>query len=147
MINTINFVFISFNFLQTSLQLGSKLLKGLGVMSDDVSFLRQLVRDSMESQAQEALVKTDDQELGVMKPMQVRAADLVGVYTPSNNGKSGMVVKQKGEGTKSKSFATLQEEEEARGVLYCEIGTESNAISSTDEAGEKNAVAAGIEEP
>lgn len=116
-------------------------------MSDDVSFLRQLVRDSMESQAQEALVKTDDQELSVMKPMQVRAADLVGVYTPSNNGKSGMVVKQKGEGTKSKSYATSQEEEEARGVLYCEIGTESNVKSNTDEADEKNAVAAGIEEP
>ena len=42
-------------FLQTSLQLGSMLMKGLGVMSDDVSFLSKLVRDSMESQAQEAL--------------------------------------------------------------------------------------------
>ena len=40
-------------FLQTSLHLGSKLLKGLGVMSDDVAFLSQLIRDSMELQAQE----------------------------------------------------------------------------------------------
>lgn len=56
--------------LQTSLQLGSKLLKGLGVMSDDVSFLRQLIRDSMELQAQEALGKTDDQDK-VMKPLEV----------------------------------------------------------------------------
>lgn len=56
--------------LQTSLQLGSKLLKGLGVMSDDVTFLSQLVRDSMELQAQEAVVKTDDQD-NMMKPLQV----------------------------------------------------------------------------
>nr|GMD07230.1 K(+) efflux antiporter 3, chloroplastic [Ipomoea batatas] len=55
---------------ETSLQLGSKLLKGLGVMSDDVSFLRQLIRDSMELQAQEALGKTDDQDK-VMKPLEV----------------------------------------------------------------------------
>lgn len=41
-------------------------------MSDDVSFLSQLVRDSMEQQAQEkALVKTDDQKTEVMKPLQV----------------------------------------------------------------------------
>lgn len=57
--------------LQTSLQLGSKLLKGLGVMSDDVSFLRQIVRDSMELQAQEALSKNDEQESNVMEPLQV----------------------------------------------------------------------------
>ncbi|CAL5377592.1 unnamed protein product [Camellia sinensis] len=55
---------------ETSLQLGSKLLKGLGVMSDDVTFLSQLVRDSMELQAQEALNKTGDQELGVMGPFK-----------------------------------------------------------------------------
>lgn len=56
---------------QTSLQLGSKLLKGLGIMSDDVNFLSQLVRDSMELQAQDAVSKTDDRELDVMKPLQV----------------------------------------------------------------------------
>lgn len=58
-------------FLQTSLQLGSKLLKGFGVMSDDVTFLSQLVRDSMELQAQEVVDKTDDQVSKVMKPLQV----------------------------------------------------------------------------
>ncbi|KAK6156698.1 hypothetical protein DH2020_010946 [Rehmannia glutinosa] len=56
---------------ETSLQLGSKLLKGLGLMSDEVSFLSQLVRDSMELQAQEAFGRPDDQELSVMKPLQV----------------------------------------------------------------------------
>lgn len=53
--------------MQTSLQLGSKLLKGFGVMSDDVNFLRQIVRDSMEQQAQEAVSKTDDR----LQPLQV----------------------------------------------------------------------------
>ena len=57
--------------LQTSLQLGSILLKGLGVMSDDVSFLSKLVRDSMELQAQEALKDIGDQEVDIMKPLQV----------------------------------------------------------------------------
>lgn len=40
-------------------------------MSDDVSFLSQLVRDSMELQAQEALSKTDSREFNIMKPLQV----------------------------------------------------------------------------
>ncbi|XP_009759003.1 K(+) efflux antiporter 3, chloroplastic [Nicotiana sylvestris] len=62
---------------ETSLQLGSKLLKGFGVMSDDVTFLSQLVRDSMELQAQEVVDKTDDQVSKVMKPLQVRVADFV----------------------------------------------------------------------
>ncbi|KAL0384371.1 UNVERIFIED_CONTAM: K(+) efflux antiporter 3, chloroplastic [Sesamum radiatum] len=47
-----------------------KLLKGLGVMSDDVSFLSQLVRDSMVLQAQETLARNDEQESKVMKPLQ-----------------------------------------------------------------------------
>lgn len=58
-------------FLQTSLQLGSKLLKGFGIMSDDVTFLSQLIRDSMELQAQEVVDKSDDQVSKVMKPLQV----------------------------------------------------------------------------
>lgn len=40
-------------------------------MSDDVNFLRQLVRESMEVQAQEAVARSDDQEMTVMKPLQV----------------------------------------------------------------------------
>ncbi|KAK6156717.1 hypothetical protein DH2020_010965 [Rehmannia glutinosa] len=90
---------------ETSLQLGSKLLKGLGLMSDEVSFLSQLVRDSMELQAQEALGRPDDQELSVMKPLQLSL-----------------------------------DEEEARGVLYCDIGTDSNIQSHTDEADVRNPV-------
>ncbi|CAN1167485.1 K(+) efflux antiporter 3, chloroplastic [Linum perenne] len=61
---------------ETSLQLGSKLLKGLGVMSDDVNFLSQLVRDSMEMQAQEALSRSDESDMDIMKPLQVRVSDV-----------------------------------------------------------------------
>jgi hypothetical protein len=57
--------------LQTSLQLGSKMLKGLGMMSDDVSFLSQLVRDSMELQAEEAISQSEYQESNIMEPFQV----------------------------------------------------------------------------
>ncbi|CAI0448610.1 unnamed protein product [Linum tenue] len=68
---------------ETSLQLGSKLLKGLGVMSDDVNFLSQLVRDSMEMQAQEAaLRKTDESDTDIMKPLQVRVSDSIVVQEP-----------------------------------------------------------------
>ena len=56
---------------QTSLQLGSKLLRGLGVMSDDVTFLSQLMRESMELQAQEALEQSDGKEPEIMKSLQV----------------------------------------------------------------------------
>ncbi|TQD77709.1 hypothetical protein C1H46_036770 [Malus baccata] len=66
---------------ETSLQLGSKLLKGFGVMSDDVNFLRQLIRDSMELQAQ-GVSKTDDKELNDLQPMQVRVADLIDDAVP-----------------------------------------------------------------
>lgn len=62
---------------ETSLQLGSKLLKGLGVMSDDVDFLSQLVRDSMELQAQDALDRKDDRDYDMMKPVQVRVTDII----------------------------------------------------------------------
>ncbi|BBN13424.1 K+:H+ antiporter [Marchantia polymorpha subsp. ruderalis] len=47
---------------ETSLQLGSILLRGLGVRSDDVSFLRRLMRESMELRAQEALEKKGNVE-------------------------------------------------------------------------------------
>lgn len=41
-------------------------------MSDDVTFLSQLVRDSMELQAQEVLNKTDQGEIDIMEPLQVK---------------------------------------------------------------------------
>ncbi|KAI5427037.1 hypothetical protein KIW84_032458 [Lathyrus oleraceus] len=55
---------------ETSLQLGSKLLKGLGMMSDDVAFLSQLVRDSMEQQAELAVSLPDYRETKIMEPLQ-----------------------------------------------------------------------------
>ncbi|GFP86834.1 k(+) efflux antiporter 3 chloroplastic [Phtheirospermum japonicum] len=107
---------------ETSLQLGSKLLKGLGVMSDEVSFLSQIVRDSMEIQAQEALVRADEQDLNVMKPLQVKASDLVRAYTPSNDEDNNTSNLPAGDDDGELSL----KEEEARGVLYCEIGPDSN---------------------
>ncbi|EAZ37381.1 hypothetical protein OsJ_21719 [Oryza sativa Japonica Group] len=62
---------------ETSLQLGSMLLRGLGVMSDDVSFFSKLVRDSMELQAQEALNNIENREIDIMKPLEIRISDLV----------------------------------------------------------------------
>lgn len=62
---------------ETSLQLGSKLLRGFGVMSDDVTFVSQVIRDSMELQAQDELNRNEDRDLDIMKPMQVRVTDLV----------------------------------------------------------------------
>jgi hypothetical protein len=38
------------------------MLKGLGMMFDDVSFLSQLVRDSMELQAEEAISQREYRE-------------------------------------------------------------------------------------
>ncbi|KMT00961.1 hypothetical protein BVRB_9g222260 [Beta vulgaris subsp. vulgaris] len=66
---------------ETSLQLGSKLLKGFGVMSDDVDFLSQLVRNSMEMQAQDSVNKTDGQEYSTMEPAQFRVADIINTRT------------------------------------------------------------------
>jgi len=40
-------------------------------MSDDVSFLSTLVRNSMEVQAQEALKDIGNKEVDIMKPLQV----------------------------------------------------------------------------
>lgn len=60
--------------LQTSLQLGSKLLTGFGVMSDDVSFLSKVFRDSMEIQAQEEITASETN--AGLKPMQMKASDI-----------------------------------------------------------------------
>ncbi|CAL4897686.1 unnamed protein product [Urochloa decumbens] len=75
---------------ETSLQLGSILLRGLGVMSDDVSFLSKLVRNSMEVQAQEALKDIGAKEVDIMKPLQVRVTDLV----ESNGNGSRMIAQE-----------------------------------------------------
>ncbi|CAN6357098.1 unnamed protein product [Urochloa humidicola] len=75
---------------ETSLQLGSILLRGLGVMSDDVSFLSTLVRNSMEVQAQEALKDVGNKEVDILKPLQVRVTDLA----DSNGSGSRMIAQE-----------------------------------------------------
>ncbi|RYR35793.1 hypothetical protein Ahy_A10g050900 isoform C [Arachis hypogaea] len=67
---------------ETSLQLGSKLLKGFGVMSDDLAFLSQLIRDSMELQAQEAASFAKCDELNMTKQLQVRVGDSIEGHAP-----------------------------------------------------------------
>ncbi|KAL0422471.1 UNVERIFIED_CONTAM: K(+) efflux antiporter 3, chloroplastic [Sesamum latifolium] len=140
---------------ETSLQLGSKLLKGLGVMSDDVSFLSQLVRDSMVLQAQETLARNDEQESKVMKPLQVKVTDLVAVRTASTNDQPQMV-KQTSEWSTFKSPAGTEQscddklhldDEEAKGVLYCEIDTGNNVQSYTDRVDVNDPVGVANEEP
>ncbi|KAG8645782.1 hypothetical protein MANES_10G091900v8 [Manihot esculenta] len=132
---------------ETSLQLGSKLLKSLGIMSDDVDFLSQLVRDSMELQAQEALGKTDDREFDVMKPLQVRVADSLGAQAstppsspedelPKSKQADGICVLQsQGKANGSVHDMELQQSEDlqGRGVLYCELGTENSITVNTED--------------
>ncbi|GAB2247121.1 hypothetical protein Droror1_Dr00007003 [Drosera rotundifolia] len=105
---------------ETSLQLGSKLLKGFGVMSDDVTFLSQLVRDSMELQAQEVYDKTD-KEMEIMKPLQVRA-DFTRVSSKAqakkNIEESNGAVQQEGEISGGTDI-------EGQGVVFCEIDIEN----------------------
>lgn len=122
---------------ETSLQLGSKLLKGMGVMSDDVSFLSQIVRDSMELQAQEAVNKSDEQDSDVMKPLQVRVADLIG----NQEADSSIIAKSQSPDrlnkidilsldprtsdsqaeTDSTSLEEFEDADSGKGVLYCEL--------------------------
>ncbi|KAB1206734.1 K(+) efflux antiporter 3, chloroplastic [Morella rubra] len=139
---------------ETSLQLGSKLLQGLGVMSDDVSFLSQLVRDSMELQAQEALSKTDGREFNIMKPLQVRVADLIGDQVPISSTTPGDQISGVLMRDATHSLRIQQEVDEARrntelqhsedsgkGVFYCELETKNSFPVKTEDAeGEKNTV-------
>ncbi|XP_044490612.1 K(+) efflux antiporter 3, chloroplastic [Mangifera indica] len=139
---------------ETSLQLGSKLLKGFGVMSDDVSFISQLVRDSMELQAQEALSKTDDREFDVMKPLQVRVADFNEAQEPissTSNDKrlarmnstdvSRAVTFQGGiEKATHDGDYQLSDDLDGKGVLYCELDAENSFQEQTEEAGEEKMV-------
>jgi hypothetical protein len=53
------------------LQLGSLLLKGLGVRSDDVSFLRALMHESMELRARETIEKKESKEADYVVSFQV----------------------------------------------------------------------------
>ncbi|XP_058189635.1 K(+) efflux antiporter 3, chloroplastic [Rhododendron vialii] len=134
---------------ETSLQLGSKLLKGLGVMSDDVTFLSNLVRNSMEIQAQEELDKTGDQEIEVMEPFQVRVADLIGTRLPppTSDEKSSSMVNQidkdrvprfQGEVDQSLQNGELDQSEDlnGKGVLYCDLETQNGSPISREDAAE-----------
>ncbi|KAJ6409396.1 hypothetical protein OIU84_008986 [Salix udensis] len=123
---------------EMSLQLGSKLLKDFGVMSDDVNFLSQLVRNSMELQAQEALSKNDAREFDTAKPLQLRVRDLISAQAPiaptSSGAKSSSinqtddhVLRLQGEADQATHDNEPQEPEDlqGKGVLYCELDGEN----------------------
>eukprot|EP00850_Spirogloea_muscicola_P011015 SM000067S20292 [mRNA] locus=s67:73176:79809:- [translate_table: standard] len=57
---------------ETSLRLGSILLKGLGVRSDDVTFVRRMMRQSMELRAREVLEKKDGANATWLAPFQAK---------------------------------------------------------------------------
>ncbi|XP_073267440.1 K(+) efflux antiporter 3, chloroplastic isoform X2 [Populus alba] len=133
---------------EMSLQLGSKLLKDFGVMSDDVNFLSQLFRDSMELQAQEALSKNDAREFDITKPLQVRVGDSIGAQAPIPSTSSGAkslsinqtddshVLRFQGEADQAAHDSELQEPEDVqgKGVLYCELDGENGFPVGTDDA-------------
>ncbi|XP_061370130.1 K(+) efflux antiporter 3, chloroplastic-like [Gastrolobium bilobum] len=137
---------------ETSLLLGSKLLKGLGMMSDDVAFLSQLIRDSMELQAQQAVSQSEYHESDMMKPLQVRVGNLTEAHVPmattsheselseSNQADHASVpriqmeVEQDYELNQAVNF-------EEHSVLCRKQGTEeSSLLGSQDALGEKNLV-------
>lgn len=72
----------------------------------------------------------------------MRAADLVGIYQPSSRDESQRVTQANESDAlnydESHDGELCLEEDEARGVLYCDIGTESIVPSVADEAGVKN---------
>ncbi|MCL7035604.1 hypothetical protein MKW94_022462 [Papaver nudicaule] len=143
---------------ETSLQLGSKLLKGLGIMSDDVNFLSNIVRDSMELQAQDALSRDVNREFGVMKPIQVRVTDLMGSRTTSSSIplKKGMQKVQNQEQPETPYISTIdnnepsdiratsgltypksntvasEDIEDGKGVTYCELDVDDDATNKDE---------------
>ncbi|KAJ8452914.1 hypothetical protein Cgig2_014677 [Carnegiea gigantea] len=122
---------------ETSLQLGSKLLKGLGVLSDDVDFLSQLVRDSMERQAQEALNKNVDREYDMMKSIQVRVADVIGART---TGAAAMEenISEKDELNKDDVPDSKDVEEDS--ISYLEMDNQNNSSMKDDSIEESDTV-------
>lgn len=134
---------------ETSLQLGSKLLKGLGVMSDDVTFLSGLVRESMELQAQEQLSKTDGKESEIMKPLQVKLSDFIeaptsSIVLPENNEtmrenevETTLLSELKGEVDEALHDSGLAQSEnsEEQGVLHHEVKVENGFVQKSAENG------------
>ncbi|MBA0739202.1 hypothetical protein Gogos_012492 [Gossypium gossypioides] len=121
---------------ETSLQLGSKLLKGFGVMSDDVTFLRQLFRNSMELQAQEELNKTGDREPDIMKPLQARTdkaeASTLSTSIKDESSRHKVTLFQVAE-AKQDGVLNRSEGPESRGSLYGEIDSENGFPMTADE--------------
>uniref|UniRef100_A0A7N0T0N9 RCK N-terminal domain-containing protein n=1 Tax=Kalanchoe fedtschenkoi TaxID=63787 RepID=A0A7N0T0N9_KALFE len=122
---------------ESSLQLGSKLLQGLGVMSDDVSFLSKLVRESMELRAQEAMYVAEDREANAMKPLQLRVVDLIrtqSVMSSSENpwkavaDKAALPLSENGEDEKLE-LSDADDTGDGNGVLFCDLETDNNSIS------------------
>ncbi|CAM8926691.1 unnamed protein product [Rhodiola kirilowii] len=122
---------------ESSLQLGSKLLQGLGVMSDDVSFLSKLVRESMEIQAQEALYVTEDREANAMKPLQLRVADILKTQSvmtsspkePSLTTRESDKALAKDVESNGKPELPPDDTDDDNGVLFCDLDTDNNIIS------------------
>lgn len=87
----------------------------------------------------------------------MRAADLIGVYTSSKDEESERVKQTSGNGSlkppagvdqsQSPDGDLFLEDDEARGVLYCDIGPESNTQSYNGEANLRNPVGVANEEP
>lgn len=85
----------------------------------------------------------------------MRAADLVGAYRPSSRDETQTVTLARESDTltlaarddESHDGELCLEEDEDRGVLYCDIGTESNVPSLADEAVRKSRVGAANEGP
>ncbi|MCO5612748.1 hypothetical protein L7F22_067017 [Adiantum nelumboides] len=57
---------------ETSLQLGSVLLRGLGVLSDDVSFLTRVMRESLELRARVALERQEEKDGAWLNSFQMQ---------------------------------------------------------------------------
>ncbi|KAH7426964.1 hypothetical protein KP509_10G024200 [Ceratopteris richardii] len=60
---------------ETSLQLGSVLLRGLGVLSDDVSFLTRVMRESLELRARVALEKQEEKDGAWLSTFQMKVRE------------------------------------------------------------------------
>ncbi|XP_027106136.1 K(+) efflux antiporter 3, chloroplastic isoform X2 [Coffea arabica] len=136
---------------ETSLQLGSKMLKGFGVMSDDITFLSQLLLNSMELQAQDTLDKTVEQDIDVMKPLQIRVAartinasnlteDAVCLEAKHMDGDPSQIPPG---GTDYLSDHDRHHESEdlaADGVSYCRLDTENGSPVNFEDVDEQNIV-------
>ncbi|MQL75211.1 hypothetical protein Taro_007581 [Colocasia esculenta] len=135
---------------ETSLQLGGKLLKGLGVMSDDVTFLSQIVRDSMELQAQEVQGRGGNRDPDVMKPLQVRVTDMVEAQAVNGSvshsdeiTSANLVVPASVEPAQDEQSIANQSQhevsthqsaadEDEKGVMYCDLDINSDSLNSNE---------------